>query len=217
MMTKPAGLELRECPRCLVLGRVPSFKPVSDFGICRSRRDGRNPYCRQCIREKTTASRQAARDLRERYRNCDGHALTANERVLGAIRDGSQSLQQIRKRTRMGDDEIGEALANLMLWTREVSSRVVGETRIYFVKQPLQAGWKPPVADALSAETGPALGFFLASGKPRLRNSDSHSKKIERSPSLVAAQAAGNSASAISESAISAPARSADGRKEYRW
>jgi hypothetical protein len=33
----------------------------------------------------------------------------------------------------MGKDEIGDALANLLLWTREIRTGMVDNTRVYFI------------------------------------------------------------------------------------
>lgn len=46
------------CPLC----SQPTL--VKEHGICRSRKNGRNLYCRGCVRVKVTAQRQAARAIR---------------------------------------------------------------------------------------------------------------------------------------------------------
>src|SRR5947207_1620665 len=33
--------------------------PVSEYGVCRARKDGRNLYCKSCIRKKVSDSRKA--------------------------------------------------------------------------------------------------------------------------------------------------------------
>ncbi len=35
----------------------------------------------------------------------------------------------------MGKDEIGEALANLLLWTREIKTQIVDNARVYFINE----------------------------------------------------------------------------------
>ena len=37
--------------------------------------------------------------------------------------------------TKLGKDEIGDALANLLLWTREIRTQVVDNTRMYFLNE----------------------------------------------------------------------------------
>jgi hypothetical protein len=58
------------------------------------------------------------------------------ERVRDAIRRGARTQRAIRQKTRLGPDEIGLALAELMLWTREVTTRFVGESRHYVINDP---------------------------------------------------------------------------------
>src|SRR5436189_4315220 len=38
--------------------------PLSEFGVCRARKDGRNLYCKSCIRKKVTDSRRALKEYR---------------------------------------------------------------------------------------------------------------------------------------------------------
>lgn len=47
--------KLKRCPRC------EASLPISEFGVCRARKDGLNLYCKICIREKVAAQRQAMR------------------------------------------------------------------------------------------------------------------------------------------------------------
>ena len=55
------------------------------------------------------------------------------ERVRDAIRKGSRTQREIAQETKLGKDEIGDALANLLLWTHEIRTQVVGNTRLYFL------------------------------------------------------------------------------------
>lgn len=59
-----AGDQMKQCPRCPSQGR-DGWLTTGDFGICRSRKDGLNLYCRQCIREKIYEGRQALRAYRK--------------------------------------------------------------------------------------------------------------------------------------------------------
>lgn len=141
----------KHCPICSL------ELPISEFGICRARKDGRNLYCKSCIRQKVTQSRRALKEYksaRKRYMsqqvemvellNGDsaggGHytakslsKLSPVERVRDAIRRGSRTQREIAQETKLGKDEIGDALANLLLWTHEIRTQVVDNTRMYFL------------------------------------------------------------------------------------
>src|SRR5215831_184322 len=51
-------VELKRCPRC------EESLPLSEFGVCRARKDGLNLYCKRCIRQKIALSRQALREYK---------------------------------------------------------------------------------------------------------------------------------------------------------
>jgi len=59
--------------------------------------------------------------------------LSPVDRVREAIRRGARTQKEIAQDTKMGKDEIGDALANLLLWTREIRTGVVDNTRLYFI------------------------------------------------------------------------------------
>lgn len=157
--------QLKHCPIC------SQDLPVVEFGICRARKDGRNLYCKSCIRQKVTQSRRALKEYksaRKRYisqqiemteliaadaSNATYPAksiskLSPVERVRDAIRKGSRTQREIAQETKLGKDEIGDALANLLLWTHEIRTQVVGNTRLYFLNE---------AADAATAEQTPRL------------------------------------------------------------
>jgi len=147
---------IKHCPICSL------ELPISEFGICRARKDGRNLYCKSCIRQKVTQSRRALKEYktaRKRYISqqveiselisCDsanGTHYTAKslsklspvERVRDAIRRGSRTQREIAQETKLGKDEIGDALANLLLWTHEIRTQVVDNTRMYFINDPAE-------------------------------------------------------------------------------
>ena len=146
----------KHCPICSL------ELPISEFGICRARKDGRNLYCKSCIRQKVTQSRRALKEYksaRKRYisqqvemtellgdSSSGGHytakslsKLSPVERVRDAIRRGSRTQREIAQETKLGKDEIGDALANLLLWTHEIRTQVVDNTRLYFLKEAADA------------------------------------------------------------------------------
>jgi hypothetical protein len=142
---------VKHCPICSL------DLPITEFGICRARKDGRNLYCKSCIRQKVTQSRRALKEYksaRKRYISqqveitellsgdqSGGAHYTAKslsklspvERVRDAIRRGSRTQREIAQETKLGKDEIGDALANLLLWTHEIRTQVVDNTRMYFL------------------------------------------------------------------------------------
>ncbi|MDQ3172692.1 MAG: hypothetical protein M3Q91_03150 [Acidobacteriota bacterium] len=158
------SLETKDCPLC------NQALPVSEFGICRARKDGRNLYCKSCIRKKVTDSRQALREYkcaRKRYvtlqalesndmslADSDSYAaaqhvtrvvskLSPIERVREAIRKNARTQKEIAQETKLGKDEIGDALANLLLWTREIRTEVIDNTRMYFINESPQLAFSP--------------------------------------------------------------------------
>src|ERR1700754_539904 len=145
--------QLKHCPIC------SQDLPIAEFGICRARKDGRNLYCKSCIRQKVTQSRRALKEYktaRKKYisqqveiaellsgdvsGNGHYHAkamskLSPVERVRDAIRRGSRTQREIAQETKLGKDEIGDALANLLLWTHEIRTQIVDNTRFYFLNE----------------------------------------------------------------------------------
>ena len=150
--------DIKHCPICSL------ELPISEFGICRARKDGRNLYCKSCIRQKVTQSRRALKEYksaRKRYisqqveisellngESSNGTPYTAKalsklspvERVRDAIRRGSRTQREIAQETKLGKDEIGDALANLLLWTHEIRTQVMDNTRMYFINDAGEGG-----------------------------------------------------------------------------
>jgi len=147
--------QVKHCPIC------SKDLPISEFGICRARKDGRNLYCKSCIRHKVTQSRRALKEYktaRKKYisqqveiaellSESTGSGLypakamsklSPVERVRDAIRRGSRTQREIAQETKLGKDEIGDALANLLLWTHEIRTQVVDNTRLYFLNDAVE-------------------------------------------------------------------------------
>lgn len=55
--------------------------------------------------------------------------------VLEAIAAGSRTQKEIQQETKLTKDEIGDALANLLLWTKEIKTKVADDTRMYFLNE----------------------------------------------------------------------------------
>ena len=157
--------QVKHCPIC------SKDLLITEFGICRARKDGRNLYCKSCIRQKVTQSRRALKEYksaRKKYisqqveiaellsGDGNGHNYPAKamsklspvERVRDAIRRGSRTQREIAQETKLGKDEIGDALANLLLWTHEIRTQVVNNTRLYFLNDS---------AETAAVDDGPRL------------------------------------------------------------
>src|SRR5215203_4130509 len=115
--------QVKHCPIC------SNDLPVSEFGICRARKDGRNLYCKSCIRQKVTQSRRALKEykaVRKQYQvQLEAETLKEEaaslplvvctklspvDRVRLAIERGSRTQEEIGIETELGKDEIGDAL-----------------------------------------------------------------------------------------------------------
>lgn len=154
--------ESKHCPIC------SNDLPLSEFGICRARKDGRNLYCKSCIRNKVTQSRRALKEYKSVRKRCIAQHIEMTEqspdsasagqyslrstsklspvdRVRDAIRKGARTQREIAQETKLGKDEIGDALANLLLWTREIRTQVVDNTRMYFLNEAGEAVFEEQV------------------------------------------------------------------------
>src|SRR3989440_10435419 len=67
--------EWKRCPRC------EESLPLSEFGVCRARKDGLNLYCKRCIRQKISLSRQALREYKK-ARGKHGSAISSDSSRL---------------------------------------------------------------------------------------------------------------------------------------
>lgn len=150
------ALELKRCPRC------EESLPLSEFGVCRARKDGLNLYCKRCIRQKIALSRQALREYksaRSKHGNTSAKTkvtldpksgfssrriarmlrkLSPADRVREAIRCGARTQKEIAHVTKLPKDEVCDALANLLLWTREIRTQIVNHQRMYFVNEAME-------------------------------------------------------------------------------
>jgi len=139
--------------------------PLSEFGVCRARKDGLNLYCKRCIRQKIALSRQALREYKK-ARGKHGSSISSDsarvpldsktslssrriarmlrklspaDRVREAIRCGAHTQKEIAQVTKLPKDEVCDALANLLLWTREIRTQIVRHQRMYFVNEENEA------------------------------------------------------------------------------
>ena len=157
LLAEVSEIELKKCPRC------EESLPLSEFGVCRARKDGLNLYCKRCIRQKIALSRQALREYKKARvkhgtSSTDRSRLTLNsksvfssrriarmlrklspaDRVREAIRCGAETQTEIAQVTKLPKDEVCDALASLLLWTREIRTQVINHTRRYFVNEAME-------------------------------------------------------------------------------
>jgi hypothetical protein len=153
LLAEVSEIELKRCPRC------EESLPLSEFGVCRARKDGLNLYCKRCIRQKIALSRQALREYKKargKHSNSSDRTrlavdpksafssrriarmlrkLSPADRVREAIRCGAHTQKEIAQVTKLPKDEVCDALANLLLWTREIRTQIVRHQRMYFVNE----------------------------------------------------------------------------------
>jgi len=157
LLAEVTEIELKRCPRC------EESLPLSEFGVCRARKDGLNLYCKRCIRQKIALSRQALREYKKARKQGNSmvseHArvtldsktslssrriarmlrkLSPADRVREAIRCGAHTQKEIALVTKLPKDEVCDALANLLLWTREIRTQIVRHQRMYFINEDME-------------------------------------------------------------------------------
>jgi len=175
-------VEEKRCPRC------EETLPLSQFGVCRSRKDGLNLYCKRCIREKIRLSRASLKDYKRThplYRNRENQEapatltpqgrldlrklrrkLSHSDRIIRALEVVKvQSFKELRFTCRLSEQELSNALADVVGSGLPVGSRNGTEPRVYFLKP------KSEVAAQLKAdedrEAGKPVTQTAAPYKPR--------------------------------------------------
>ena len=180
----------KTCPICA------QQLPLAEFGVCRSRKDGRNLYCKSCIRRKVTDSRKALKEYRssrKRYVGPNGASaenegspgyprinskLSPVERVREAIKKGARTQKEIIQETRMGKDEIGDALANLLLWTKEIKTQMVGNIRVYSLNEASPAALREESVNVPERKRDVPSSFSAIQGLMPGRNPEGETEKI---------------------------------------
>lgn len=212
-MTRAAevkAIELKRCPRC------EESLPLLEFGVCRARKDGLNLYCKRCIRQKIAQSRQALREyknarIKHGTQSVAGRArvtidaksgfsarriarmlrkLSPADRVREAIRCGARTQKEIAQVTKLPKDEVCDALANLLLWTREIRTQIVNHTRMYFVNEAVEAGKESESLGKRKGGLNPSfssVGVLMPGRKPSARGK----RKLAKAPAGVRAKKAG--------------------------
>src|ERR1051326_7481167 len=157
---------LKHCPIC------NQDLPVSDFGVCRARRDGKNLYCRACINAKVTQSRRALKAYKEARKKYIAQQveifetedfsvvpvgkLSPVDRVRLAIQRGARTQREIVQQAKLGKDEVSDAIAHLLLWTHEIETKSDGDNRYYFILNTVEQPKRKDCALSLSC-FGPVI------------------------------------------------------------
>lgn len=161
--------ETKHCPICT------KDLPVSEFGLCNARKDRKNLYCKSCIRQKVSDQRKALKEykavrktyaqqqasLEEQYGEDTAKSmrkLPPVERVKEAVANGARTQREIAHETKLSKDVIGDALADLLLWTLEIRTQVVDGTRLYFLNTVAEVERKPCVTSKPLMEYAKSLG-----------------------------------------------------------
>ena len=189
LLAEITEIELKRCPRC------EESLPLSEFGVCRARKDGLNLYCKRCIRQKIAVSRQALRE----YKKARGkhnisvgsdssrvtldnktslssrriarmlRKLSPADRVREAIRCGAHTQKEMVAVTKLPKDEVCDALANLLLWTREIRTQIVRHQRMYFINEDMELLAQAQAAQRRSRSLNPSfssVGVLMPGRKP---------------------------------------------------
>jgi hypothetical protein len=192
------ALDLKRCPRC------EESLPVSEFGVCRARKDGLNLYCKRCIRQKIALSRKALKEYRtvrskhvtdaDKLKLALGgkpglsrrrvsqilRKLSPADRVREAIRCGARTQNEIAHVTRLPKDEVCDALANLLLWTREIRTQIVNHQRMYFANEEMEKLQKAPGNKAKRGLTPSfsSVGVLMPGRKPSAKGRKRPTKTV---------------------------------------
>ena len=153
MIEETATVITKRCPTC---PEDVGPQILDNFGIANSRPFDyfRNLYCKPCIRKKVTKSRRATSKYRKARRDRE-HVmflrpapegtrqlrlrLSPEDHVKEAIRRGPRTQEQIATTTGLHIDPVGDLLARLLLWTREVKTEEVagGDRGYVLVSNPI--------------------------------------------------------------------------------
>jgi hypothetical protein len=204
LLAEVSEIELKKCPRC------EESLPLSEFGVCRARKDGLNLYCKRCIRQKIALSRQAIKEYKtvrskqlsddDKLRMALGvksgfsrrriarmlRKLSPADRVREAIRCGAHTQREIAVVTRLPKDEVCDALANLLLWTREIRTQIIRHQRMYFVNEALEELAKSQEAAKRKRSLNPSfssVGELMPGRKPSAKGKKRPAKGAAKSKS----------------------------------
>ena len=205
LLAEITEIELKRCPRC------EESLPLSEFGVCRARKDGLNLYCKRCIRQKIALSRQALREYKQargKHSNSTDQSrvtldnktslssrriarmlrkLSPADRVREAIRCGAHTQKEIAQVTKLPKDEVCDALANLLLWTREIRTQIVRHQRMYFINEDMELLAKAQAAAQKRSRLNPSfssVGVLMPGRKPAARGKKRTGRPLAKARSV---------------------------------
>lgn len=117
---------MKKCPKC-------GEADLSQFGRNRAMLSGLTTYCRPCNRRRTAEGRALERAgiVRRPTKKRNVVKQTDAEKVELAISLGYRTWPKLRRCTRLTADEIGIALAELILEKRSIRARTINGERFY--------------------------------------------------------------------------------------
>lgn len=123
------GVEvMKRCARCR------EQKSTSEFGINRATADRLNVYCKPCNRERMKVARQYQRARLQRKPVVMAKrlsAIQAEQKVERAIFRGCGRWGLLKRKLRLGSEQLGLIMVELMFVKRSVKALVVNGERIY--------------------------------------------------------------------------------------
>ena len=156
---------MKHCPIC------SRDKKVSDFGKCAARKDGKNLYCKECIRKKVTASRHALKEYKAAKKNralplfddpeprvLPLSRLPEIDRVKSVCGRQPKALLEIARDAKLNADLVEVLLTRLQL-AREVVRSVNGDKALFAL-----APERPPIVIAARKPMQLSQGFSRLSG-----------------------------------------------------
>jgi len=126
--------EFKYCARC------EKDLPIDSFGVQRNLPSGRNYYCKECNRLRTRRAREKQRASTQKRKPCVISPAAkirkrTKKKVCAAIREGYGTRRQLKRRTRLDWDSLGDALAVLKYDEGIITSRVIGGEAVFLLKQ----------------------------------------------------------------------------------
>ena len=112
--------------------------------------------------------------------------LSPADRVREAIRCGAHTQKEIAQVTKLPKDEVCDALANLLLWTREIRTQIVRHQRMYFVNEALEELAKSQAVAKRKRSLNPSfssVGELMPGRKPSTRGRKRTAKGSARAKS----------------------------------
>jgi predicted Rossmann fold nucleotide-binding protein DprA/Smf involved in DNA uptake len=116
-------IETKHCPTC------DADLPLSAFGDCKSRKNGKNIYCKLCNRLRTAFARHKQRARRPQQMPRERPARrdqTPGSKILEALERGPLTWTELKEETGLSEDTLSEALFEL---TDE--GKVLNRNRVY--------------------------------------------------------------------------------------